>query len=159
MFRCPKRTSRARNQKRRPLFLANIPPKWWNRHSFHAFSNFGWLLSKFWKIAFLGHSELFFFEHGPKNWLETCRVNLRASDQTQMFLSWVRWGKCHHGRGAQPHSIAFATPFLKCMQHHFIHYNFFFHLLERRKVKVGVMCPNCKIYKDFWSVDDWPLNW
>ena len=47
-------TSSASNQKRRPLFHANIPPKWWIRHLFHAFSNFGWVLSKFWKIAFFG---------------------------------------------------------------------------------------------------------
>ena len=47
-------TSSAPNQKRRPLFHANIPPKWWIRHLFHAFSNFGWVLSKFWKIAFFG---------------------------------------------------------------------------------------------------------
>ena len=31
----------APNQKRRPLFHANIPPKWWIRHLFHAFPNFG----------------------------------------------------------------------------------------------------------------------
>ena len=47
-------TSSAPNQKRRPPFHANILPKWWNRHLFHAFFNFGWVLSKFWKIAFFG---------------------------------------------------------------------------------------------------------
>ena len=34
-------TSSARIQKRRPLFHANIPPKWWNRHLFYAFTTFG----------------------------------------------------------------------------------------------------------------------
>ena len=34
-------TSSASNQKRRPLFHANIPPKWWNGQLFHAFSTFG----------------------------------------------------------------------------------------------------------------------
>ena len=35
-----------------------------------------------------------------------------------------------------------------------IYYNFSFTLFERRKVKVGVMCPTSKICNDFWPVDD-----
>ena len=67
-------------KKRRPLFHANIPPKWWNRHLFCAFTNFGWEISKFQKLPFLDRFEPFFFEHWPKSWLEMCWINLRASD-------------------------------------------------------------------------------
>ena len=38
-------------QKRRPLFHANIPLKWWRRHLFHVFTTFGWEISQFWKIT------------------------------------------------------------------------------------------------------------
>ena len=41
----------ARIQKLRPLFHANIPPKWWSRHLFHVFTVFGQVLSKFSNLA------------------------------------------------------------------------------------------------------------
>ena len=37
IFRCPS----ARIQTLRPLFHANIPPKWWNRCLFYSFTTFG----------------------------------------------------------------------------------------------------------------------
>ena len=41
-------------QKLRPLFHANIPPKLWNGHLFHAFFTFGWEISKYSKNALFG---------------------------------------------------------------------------------------------------------
>ena len=39
-------------QKRwRPVFHANVPPKWWNTHLFCAFTTFEKVLSKFGKMA------------------------------------------------------------------------------------------------------------
>ena len=38
-------TSSTQIQKRRPLFHANIPPKWWNRYLFHVFTTF-WMRNK-----------------------------------------------------------------------------------------------------------------
>ena len=38
----------AQTKKLRPLFHANIPPKWWSRHLFHVFTTFGWEIIKFW---------------------------------------------------------------------------------------------------------------
>ena len=52
-FRCPK-MGLARIQKRRTLFHANIPPKWWMRHLFYAFTTFGWVISQFWNMPNLG---------------------------------------------------------------------------------------------------------
>ena len=46
-------TSGAETKKRRPLFHANIPPKWYTTRLFYAFSTFGWVLSQFWKIVYL----------------------------------------------------------------------------------------------------------
>ena len=40
-------TSGAETKKRRPLFNANIPPKWCRARLFYAFSTFGWVLSQF----------------------------------------------------------------------------------------------------------------
>ena len=41
-FRVPKkRTSSGQIEKRRPLFHANYPKKWWNGHLFYAFTTFG----------------------------------------------------------------------------------------------------------------------
>ena len=34
-------------KKRRPLFVANYPPKWWITCLFHALITFGWVLSQF----------------------------------------------------------------------------------------------------------------
>ena len=68
-------TSSARIQKRRPLFHANIPSKWWNRLLcvYHF-----WKKSE--KVHFLDRFEPFFFEHEPKNLNAMQKVNLRASD-------------------------------------------------------------------------------
>ena len=41
-------TSGAETNKRRPLFNANIPPKWFGTRLFRAFSTFGCVLSQFW---------------------------------------------------------------------------------------------------------------
>ena len=46
-------TSGAETKKQRPLFNANIPPKWCRTRLFYAFSTFGWVLSQFKKIVFL----------------------------------------------------------------------------------------------------------
>ena len=52
-FHVPKNgTSEAEPKKRRPIFVANYPPKWCTARSFYAFSTFGWVLSQFWKIVF-----------------------------------------------------------------------------------------------------------
>ena len=54
-FQVPKSgTSDAETKKWRPLFNANIPPKWWNRHLFYTFITFGWVLSQFLKNPFFG---------------------------------------------------------------------------------------------------------
>ena len=44
----------AQIQKRRPLFVANYPQKWWNRLLFHKNIIFGRVLGKFWKSRILG---------------------------------------------------------------------------------------------------------
>ena len=44
-------TSGAETKKRRPLFNANIPPKWCRARLFYAFSTFGWILSQFKKFG------------------------------------------------------------------------------------------------------------
>ena len=36
------------------------------------------ILGGCWRVK-VGRFEPFFLEHGPKNWLEMCRVNLRAN--------------------------------------------------------------------------------
>ena len=41
-------------KKRRPLFVANYPPKWWITCLFHAFITFGWVLSQFLKFGSFG---------------------------------------------------------------------------------------------------------
>ena len=47
-FQVPKNgTSGAEQKKRRPLFVANYPPKWCTARLFYAFSTFGWVLSQF----------------------------------------------------------------------------------------------------------------
>ena len=48
-------TSGGETKKIRPLFNANIPPKWWGTHLFYAFITFGWVLSNFSKIAIFYH--------------------------------------------------------------------------------------------------------
>ena len=54
-FQVPKNgTSDAETKKPRPLFNANIPPKWWITCLFYAFITFGWVLSQFLKIPFFG---------------------------------------------------------------------------------------------------------
>ena len=40
-------TSSARIKKLRPLFHANIPPKWWSRCLFYTFTTFGRVIGKF----------------------------------------------------------------------------------------------------------------
>ena len=47
-------TPDAQIQKRRPLFVANYPQKWWNRFLFHMNIIFGQVLGKFWKLRILG---------------------------------------------------------------------------------------------------------
>ena len=47
-------TSDAQIQKRRPLFVANYPQKWWNRLLFHKNIIFRRVLGKFWKSRILG---------------------------------------------------------------------------------------------------------
>ena len=42
----------AETKKRRPLFNANIPPKWRLTRLFYAFVTFGWVLSQFKNLAF-----------------------------------------------------------------------------------------------------------
>ena len=46
-------TSSARIQKLRPLFHANIPPKWWSRCLFYSFTTFGRVIGKFWILNIL----------------------------------------------------------------------------------------------------------
>ena len=41
-------------EKRRQLFHVDIPPKWWKRHLFGPFSNFGWIISKVKKNSLFG---------------------------------------------------------------------------------------------------------
>ena len=54
-FQVPKNgTSGAETKKRRPLFVANYPPKWCTARLFYAFSTFGWVLSQFKNLAFFG---------------------------------------------------------------------------------------------------------
>ena len=54
-FQVPKNgTSGAEQKKRRPLFVANYPPKWCTARLFYAFSTFGWVLSQFKNLAFFG---------------------------------------------------------------------------------------------------------
>ena len=55
-------TSSGRIEKRRPLFHANIPPKWWIWHLFHVFTTFGWEINKFWILHIFTS---FSHEHGP----------------------------------------------------------------------------------------------
>ena len=51
-FHVPKNgTSDAETKKPRPLFNANIPPKWCEARLFYAIITFGWVLSQFSKIA------------------------------------------------------------------------------------------------------------
>ena len=53
-------TSSARIKKLRPLFHANIPPKWWSRCLFYTFTTFGRVIGKFWilKISPLKSPEI-----------------------------------------------------------------------------------------------------
>ena len=46
-------TSSARIKKLRPLFHANIPPKWWSRCLFYSFTTFGRVTGKFWILNIL----------------------------------------------------------------------------------------------------------
>ena len=46
-------TSDARIQKLRPIFHANIPPKWWIRCLFYSFTTFGCVIGKFWILKIL----------------------------------------------------------------------------------------------------------
>ena len=60
-FRVPENgTSSARIKKLRPLFHANIPPKWWSRCLFYTFTTFGRVIGKFWilKISPLKSPEI-----------------------------------------------------------------------------------------------------
>ena len=53
-FQVPKNgTSGADSKKPRPLFNANIPPKWCRARLFYAFSTFGWVLSQLQNFGFL----------------------------------------------------------------------------------------------------------
>ena len=47
-------------QKLRPLFHANIPPKWWCRCLFYSFSTFGRVIGKFWILNILSSFSLVF---------------------------------------------------------------------------------------------------
>ena len=54
-FQVPKNgTSGAETKKRRPLFNANIPPKWCRALLFQAFSTFGWVLGQSKNLPFFG---------------------------------------------------------------------------------------------------------
>ena len=54
-FQVPKNgISDHETEKRRPLFNANIPPKWWITCLFHSFITFGWVLSQFLKFGSFG---------------------------------------------------------------------------------------------------------
>ena len=54
-FQVPKNgISDHETKKRRPLFVANYPPKWWITCLFHAFITFGWVLSQFLKFGSFG---------------------------------------------------------------------------------------------------------
>ena len=60
-------TSGAETKKQRPLFNANIPPKWCRTRLFYAFIIFGWVLSQFSKIAhFLSFLRRFYCYMGEK---------------------------------------------------------------------------------------------
>ena len=67
-FHVPKNgTSDAETKKRRPLFNANIPPKWCVARLFYAIITFGWVLSQFSKIAnFRSLSRRFYLLNGQK---------------------------------------------------------------------------------------------
>ena len=45
--------SSAQIKKPRPLFHANIPPKWWSRCLFYSFTTFGRVIGKFWILNIL----------------------------------------------------------------------------------------------------------
>ena len=60
-------TSDAETKKRRPLFYANISPKWCIACLFYAIITFGWVLSQFSKIAyFLSLLSRFYCYKGKK---------------------------------------------------------------------------------------------
>ena len=60
-------TSGGGTKKTRPLFNANIPPKWCRTRLFYAFIIFGWVLSQFSKIAhFLSFLRRFYCYMGEK---------------------------------------------------------------------------------------------
>ena len=50
----------ARIKKLRPLFHANIPPKWWSRCLFYSFTTFGRVIGKFWILNILSSFSLVF---------------------------------------------------------------------------------------------------
>ena len=67
-FQAPKSgTSDAETKKRRPLFYANIPPKWCVARLFYAIVTFGWVLSQFSKFNnFRSFLRRFYLLNGQK---------------------------------------------------------------------------------------------
>ena len=67
-FHVPKNdTLDAETKKRRPLFNANIPPKWCVARLFYAIITFGWVLGQFSKIAnFRSFLRRFYLLNGQK---------------------------------------------------------------------------------------------
>ena len=71
--KCPfsgarKWTSSARIKKRRPLFHANTPPKWWTRYLFHVFTSKSDFWPFYWFWIFWLRFQLFLHCKNPQNW-------------------------------------------------------------------------------------------
>ena len=68
-FQVPKNgTLSARIKKRRPLFHANTPPKWWTRYLFHVFTSKSDFWPFYWFWTFWLRFQLFLHCKNPRNW-------------------------------------------------------------------------------------------
>ena len=64
-LKCPKRALWVPKQNKwRPLFNANILPKWWISCLIYVYTTFGWGLSPFWDLANVGLFLAVFLQHG-----------------------------------------------------------------------------------------------
>ena len=69
IFRCPKMGLWApESKKRRPLFHANTPPKWWTRYLFHVFTSKSDFWPFYWFWIFWLRFQLFLHCKNPQNW-------------------------------------------------------------------------------------------
>ena len=83
-------TSCAETEKRRPLFVANYPPKWCTARLFHAFSTSGWVLSQFWNFAFFCRFSPSKSTRVTKN-LPTLERSVRERKRKQFWNQWTKW--------------------------------------------------------------------